>query len=61
MAAEAVSLRNGLPGACIALLDHPRAEDELRAEPGLMPRAAEEMLRWWRPVKPARSMIVVDR
>jgi cytochrome P450 len=44
------TLRNGLPGACIALLEHPGAQDELRADPGLMPRAAEEMLRWWTPV-----------
>jgi cytochrome P450 len=44
------TLRNGLPGACIALLDHPEAQDELRADPALMPRAAEEMLRWWTPV-----------
>jgi cytochrome P450 len=44
------TLRNGLPGACIALLEHPGAQDELRADPGLMPGAAEEMLRWWTPV-----------
>ena len=44
------TLRNGLPGACIALLEHPRVQDELRADPGLMPRAVEEMLRWWTPV-----------
>jgi cytochrome P450 len=44
------TLRNGLPGACIALLDHVGAQDELRADPALMPVAAEEMLRWWTPV-----------
>jgi cytochrome P450 len=44
------TLRNGLPGACIALLEYPGAQDELRADPGLMPGAAEEMLRWWTPV-----------
>jgi cytochrome P450 len=44
------TLRNGLPGACIALLEHPGAQDELRAAPALMPAAVEEMLRWWTPV-----------
>src|SRR5262249_62099731 len=44
------TLRNGLPGACIALLEHTGAQDELRAYPALMPAAAEEMLRWWTPV-----------
>lgn len=44
------TLRNGLPGACIALLDHPRAQDDLRVDSALMPAAVEEMLRWWTPV-----------
>jgi cytochrome P450 len=44
------TLRNGLPGACIALLEHPGAQDDLRADPALMPGAVEEMLRWWTPV-----------
>jgi cytochrome P450 len=44
------TLRNGLPGACIALLEHPAAQDDLRADRALMPAAAEEMLRWWTPV-----------
>jgi cytochrome P450 len=44
------TLRNGLPGACIALLEHPGAQDNLRADPALMPAAVEEMLRWWTPV-----------
>jgi cytochrome P450 len=44
------TLRNGLPGACIALLEHPEAAAELRADPALMPAAVEEMLRWWTPV-----------
>jgi len=44
------TLRNGLPGACIALLEHPDAQNELRADPGLMPGAVDEMLRWWTPV-----------
>jgi cytochrome P450 len=44
------TLRNGLPGACIALLEHPGAQEDLRADPALMPAAVEEMLRWWTPV-----------
>jgi cytochrome P450 len=44
------TLRNGLPGGCIALLDHPGAADALRADRGLLPAAVDEMLRWWTPV-----------
>jgi cytochrome P450 len=44
------TLRNGLPGACIALLEHPAAQDALRSDPALMPTAVQEMLRWWTPV-----------
>jgi cytochrome P450 len=35
------TLRNGLPGACIALLEHPEAQDELRADPGLLATAVD--------------------
>jgi cytochrome P450 len=44
------TLRNGLPGACIAVLEHPDAQARLRTDPGLLPTAVEEMLRWWTPV-----------
>lgn len=44
------TLRNGIPGGMIALLQHPGVQDRLRAEPGLIPAAVEEMLRWWTPV-----------
>jgi len=44
------TLRNGLPGACIALLGNAGAQQDLRADPALMPAAVEEMLRWWTPV-----------
>ena len=54
------TLRNGLPGACIALLQHPAAQDMLRADPGLMPAAAEEMLRWWTPVMTFRRTATAD-
>ena len=54
------TLRNGLPGACIALLEHPPAQDELRADPDLLPAAADEMLRWWTPVMTFRRTAAED-
>jgi cytochrome P450 len=54
------TIRNGLPGACIALLQHPEAQDALRADPSLMPAAAEEMLRWWTPVMTFRRTATAD-
>jgi cytochrome P450 len=54
------TLRNGLPGACIAQLEHPRAADDLRADPALMPVAVEEMLRWWTPVMTFRRTATSD-
>ncbi len=44
------TLRNGIPGGMIALLEHPGAQRRLRADPTLVPGAVEEMLRWWTPV-----------
>jgi cytochrome P450 len=54
------TLRNGLPGACIALLEHPAAHAELRADPGLLPGAVDEMLRWWTPVMTFRRTATAD-
>jgi cytochrome P450 len=54
------TVRNGLPGACIALLEHPEAQQELRADPALMPRAVDEMLRWWTPVMTFRRTAAAD-
>jgi cytochrome P450 len=54
------TLRNGLPGACIALLEHPEAQDRLRAEPALMGTAADEMLRWWTPVMTFRRTATAE-
>jgi cytochrome P450 len=54
------TLRNGLPGACIALLEHPDAQQELRADPVLMPGAVNEMLRWWTPVMTFRRTATDD-
>ncbi len=44
------TLRNGLPGAMIGLLDHPDIQDQLRADLTLLPAAMDELLRWWTPV-----------
>jgi cytochrome P450 len=54
------TLRNGLPGACIALLEHAGAQDDLRADPALMPAAVEEMLRWWTPVMTFRRTATAE-
>jgi cytochrome P450 len=54
------TLRNGLPGACVALLEHPEAAAELRADPALMPGATDEMLRWWTPVMTFRRTATAD-
>lgn len=44
------TLRNGIPGGMIALLEHPAAWRALQDDPALVPGAVEEMLRWWTPV-----------
>ncbi|WP_420468452.1 cytochrome P450 [Panacagrimonas sp.] len=54
------TLRNGLPGACIALMENPDAQDELRTDPSLLPRAVEELLRWWTPVMTFRRTAAED-
>ena len=42
--------RNALTGGVAALLTHPEERDRLVAEPGLIPQAVEEILRWTSPV-----------
>ncbi len=54
------TLRNGLPGACLALLEHPGAAAELRAGPDLLRVAVDEMLRWWTPVMTFRRTATGD-
>ena len=54
------TLRNGLPGGVVALLQHPDAQRRLRAEPGLLEPAVEEMLRWWTPVMVFRRTATCD-
>ena len=54
------TLRNGLPGGLIALLQHPDQLAALRADPSLLPGAVEEMLRWWTPVMVFRRTATAD-
>ncbi|MFS8102042.1 cytochrome P450 [Lentzea alba] len=54
------TLRNGIPGGMIALLEHPDQYERLRADRSLLPSAVEEMLRWWTPVMHFRRTAVVD-
>jgi cytochrome P450 len=42
--------RNLISGGAFALIQHPEQKRALRADPGLVPNAVEEMLRWWPPV-----------
>jgi cytochrome P450 len=54
------TVRNGIPGGCAALLEHPEAQRQLRADGGLMPGAVDEMLRWWTPVMTFRRTATAD-
>jgi cytochrome P450 len=54
------TLRNGLPGGMLALLSTPDAQRRLKADPALLPKAVEEMLRWWTPVMHFRRTATVD-
>jgi cytochrome P450 len=54
------TLRNGLPGGLIALLEHPDQLAAVRADPALLPGAVEEMLRWWTPVMVFRRTATTD-
>jgi cytochrome P450 len=54
------TVRNGLPGACVALLEHPDAQAELRADPALLASAVDELLRWWTPVMTFRRTATAD-
>ena len=54
------TVRNGLPGGMIALLQHPQALAALRADLSRLPRAVDEMLRWWTPVMIFRRTATAD-
>lgn len=54
------TLRNGLPGGLIALLQHPDQLAAVRADPSLLPGTVDEMLRWWTPVMVFRRTATRD-
>jgi cytochrome P450 len=54
------TLRNGLPGGMIGLLENPDVEARLRNDLALLPSAVEEMLRWWTPVMVFRRTATRD-
>jgi cytochrome P450 len=42
--------RNLISGGAFALIQHPDQKRALLVDPGLIPNAVEEMLRWWPPL-----------
>jgi cytochrome P450 len=54
------TVRSALPGGVLALLQHPDAYRRLREDPGLVPSAVEEMLRWHPPVLSFRRTAARD-
>jgi cytochrome P450 len=54
------TLRNGIPGGLLTLLEHPTQLSALRADPSLLPTAIEEMLRYWPPVMDFRRTATQD-
>ncbi|WP_084957710.1 cytochrome P450 [Thermoactinospora rubra] len=54
------TLRNGIPGGLLCLLEHPDQFERLRARPDLLDSAVEEMLRYWPPVMDFRRTATRD-
>ena len=54
------TVRNGIPGGMIALLQNPQALRDLQADLSRLPRAVDEMLRWWTPVMIFRRTATTD-
>lgn len=54
------TVRSALPGAVLVLLEHPDEHARLRADPGLLPTAVEELLRLHPPVLTFRRTAVRD-
>ncbi|MEU4226133.1 cytochrome P450 [Nonomuraea sp. NPDC026600] len=54
------TLRNGIPGGLLTLLEHPAELARLRADPSLLGSAVEEMLRFWPPVMDFRRTATRD-
>ncbi len=54
------TLRNGIPGAVLSLIEHPGEYERLLSDPGLLPSAVEELLRFWPPVTHFRRTATID-
>ncbi|WP_433431296.1 cytochrome P450 [Nonomuraea sp. CA-141351] len=54
------TLRNGIPGGLLTLLQHPSELARLREDPSLLGSAIEEMLRFWPPVMHFRRTATRD-
>lgn len=54
------TLRNGIPGGLLCLLEHPDQFELLRTRPALLDPAVEEMLRFWPPVMDFRRTATRD-
>ncbi|MGI9613212.1 MAG: cytochrome P450 [Acidimicrobiales bacterium] len=54
------TLRNGIPGAMLTLIEHPETYERLLADPDLLPGAIEELLRFWPPVMHFRRTATAD-
>ena len=54
------TLRNGIPGAMLGLLEHPEAQAALRRDPVRIGAAVDELLRWWTPVMTFRRTATTD-
>jgi cholest-4-en-3-one 26-monooxygenase len=52
--------RNAISGGMHALLQHPEEWERLRADPGLLPSAADEIVRWVTPVNMFRRTTLED-
>ena len=54
------TLRNGIPGAVLTLIEHPTTYERVIADPTLLPSAIEELLRFWPPVIHFRRTATAD-
>lgn len=54
------TLRNGIPGGMICLLEHAEPFAHLCTDPSLLETAVDEMLRWWTPVMTFRRTATAD-
>ncbi|MGB3351317.1 MAG: cytochrome P450 [Mycobacterium sp.] len=55
--AGAETTRNSIAGGLLALIEQPGSFDSLRADPGLLPTAVEEMVRWTSPSPSKRRTV----